>query len=454
MKGPRLRLVRPLLGLVLAPPLLWAAILWVIPTGWAKALLVERLRQATGQAVRLEGLRFRALGGVRLRNLEIGAAAQDPDPWLRVEDLRVDLNLAQLLTGRLRPREAEAAGLFLRVRRHRDGSLEFGDLLGGAPDPSAVVARRTTAPVPSAVATCRTADAAPVAAREAPGATPDRRRDVLEFRVRDARVLVLDEPSATRLEFDGVEGGGTWEPGRAAIRELHGRLNGGRFDLVAQLDRGPDAPAFEGELRAEGVVLGVGMNALGYLVPILSGARASLDGRLDLDLYVRSRGSSAREIRETLTGQGTIALDPIRLDDSRIVAELATLVPLPAAGRVGSVRSDFAIGGQRVASKNLTLTVAQMPIVLSGCTDFQGRLDYRVKAEDLSGHLSAEARGLLADLPIDLDSLMALRVQGTVTAPELTLDGVSLAGRDPARRADDRARIREFTRRLRDRLLR
>jgi hypothetical protein len=438
MKGPRLRLVRLLLGLLLVPPLLWAAILWVIPTGWAKALVVEHLRQATGQAVLLEDLRFRALGGVRLKDLRIGASAQDPDPWLRVETLRVDLNLAQLLTGRLRPREVEAAGLSLRVRRLRDGSLEIGDLLGGAPAPSAVAARQTPAVAP------------------APG--PDQRRDAVEFRVRDARVLVLDEPSATRLEFDGVEGRGTWEPSRAAIRELHGRLNGGTFDLVAQLDRGPDAPTLEGELRAEGVDLGVGMNALGYLVPILSGTRASLDGRLDLDLYLRGRGGSAREIRESLTGQGTIALDPVRLDDSRIVAELATLVPLPPAGRIGSVKSDFAIGGQRVSSKNLTLTVAHLPIVLSGSTDFGGRLDYRVKAEDLSGHLSAEARGILSDLPIDLDDLMALRVQGTVTAPELTLDGVSLAGGpsggDPARRAGDRARIREFTRRLRDRLLR
>ncbi|HEX8201060.1 MAG TPA: hypothetical protein VF590_11270, partial [Isosphaeraceae bacterium] len=259
MRGPRLRLVRWLLGLVLVPPLLWAALLWVIPTGWAKALLVERLGRATGQAVALDDLRFRALGGVRLTGLRLGASAQDPDPWLRVESLRVDLNLAQLLMGRLRPREVEAAGLSLRIKRLRDGSLEFGDLLGGgagaapAAAPRDVAAARSPAPVAAAPAP------APVAADAAPGPG----RDVLEFRLRDARVLVLDEPSATRLEFDGVEGRGTWEPGRAAIRELRGGLNGGAFELVARLDQGPDAPAFEGELRAEGVVLGVGMNALG-----------------------------------------------------------------------------------------------------------------------------------------------------------------------------------------------
>jgi hypothetical protein len=437
MKAPRLRLGRRLLGLVLLPPLLWAALLWVVPTGWARSLVVDRLRQATGRSVRLEALRFRALGGVRLEGLQIGEADPGPDPWLRVADLRVDLNLAQLLTGRIQPREVEATGLFLRVHRRRDGSLEFGDLLESAP-----------APTP--------------AARAAPGAVPaagapEPVPGAVEVRLRDARILVLDEPSATRLEFDGVEGRGIWESRRAQVQELHGRLNGGRFDLVAQLERGVAAPAFEGELRAEGVGLGVGMSVLGYLVPVLSGTSGSLDGRLDLDLYLRGRGATTREIQETLSGQGTISLDPIRLDGSQILAELATLVPLPPEGRVGSVRSDFAIGGQRVASKNLSLTVARVPIVLSGMTDFQGRLDYRVKAEGLSSRLAAETKGILAELPIDLDDLMALRLQGTVASPQLTLDGVSLAGgpgRDPAHRADDRARLRELTRRLRDRILR
>lgn len=432
MKRPRLRLVRWLLILVLLPPLLWAAILWVVPTGWARTLLVDRLRQETGQPVLLEAVRFRALGGVRLEDLQIGEATAGSEPWLRVADLRVDLNLAQLLTGHVRPREIEAAGLSLRVHRRRDGTLEFGDLLGGT----------SGAPV--------------VAAPAAKG--PQMGTDVLAFRVRDAHILVQDEPSATRLEFDGVEGRGTWEPSRTAIQELHGGLNGGRFDLVAQLDRRAAAPAFEGQLRAEGVVLGVGMGVLGYLVPILSGTPAALDGRLDLDLYVRGQGASTREIQETLTGQGTIALDPIRLDGSQILAELATLVPLSSEGRIGSVRSAFAIAGRRVTTKDLTLTVAQMPIVLSGWTDFGGRLDYRVQSEGLSSRLSAEARGVLAELPIDLDDLMAVRVQGTVTAPELTLDGVSLTakgpGRDPSHRADDGARLRGFTRRLRDRILR
>ena len=104
MNGPRFRLARRFLGLVLVPPLLWAAILWVVPTGWARDLLVDQLRQATGRPVRLDALRFRALGGVRLENLQIGETAEDPDPWLRVAALRVDLNLAQLLSGRLRPR--------------------------------------------------------------------------------------------------------------------------------------------------------------------------------------------------------------------------------------------------------------------------------------------------------------------------------------------------------------
>src|SRR5689334_5136508 len=99
-----------LIGLVVAPPAFWALLLALVPTDWARSKVVAALARSTGQPVRLGAVRLGALGGVRLEQLEIGQAGPDPGPWLTVTDLNVDLNLAQLLAGRLEPGEVEACG--------------------------------------------------------------------------------------------------------------------------------------------------------------------------------------------------------------------------------------------------------------------------------------------------------------------------------------------------------
>ncbi|MBX6311328.1 MAG: AsmA-like C-terminal region-containing protein [Isosphaeraceae bacterium] len=422
-----------LLALVLGPPLLWALVLALVPTAWARDRIVARLQQATGQPVRLVGLRLGALGGVRLQGLEIGppVAEKGDGPWLRVSALRIDLNLAQLALGHLEPGLIEADGVALRIYRRADGSFEFGDLLRAGPEKTSP--EKTTA------------------------AAEDPERSITAFRLHDAKISLIDEPTATRLDFSEVEGHGTWQRQRVEIAEVKGALNGGRFAMAGALERGGPAPAFDGQVRAERVALGVGMKALGYLVPLLAGMPASVEGRLDLNLYLKGRGASSGEILRSLSGQGTVALDPIALDGSQVLAELSQLIALPDRERVGSIRSSLAIGQGRIISKDLTLTVAQVPIRLAGWTDFQGRLDYQVRAEGLMDRLSSEAKGLLGDLPIDLKELVALRIEGTLDHLVVSADGVpvtDLLSRDPARRAEERAKLREFGRRLRDRILR
>ena len=428
-----------LLGLLLLPPALWGLVLILVPTEWARTRLVHELAAATGQPVRLERVRLGLLGGVRLRGLEVGEAAVHGGAWLQVSDLAVDLNLAQLLSGHLEPRDVEAAGVYLRIHRRADGRFEFGDLLATRHSPAAAA--------PPAEAP------APAPARPGPAA--------LAFRLRDARVVVQDEPTATKLDFNAVEAQGTWERDTVRLGKLSGVLNGGDFELAAAYELG--SGHFEGQARARKVALEVGMSALAYLVPVLAGMPAEADGHLDLEVALRGQ---ATDLLRTLAGRGTIALDPVKLDDSPLVAKLAGVVQLPADERVGSVRSDFTIGDGRVASDDLTLKVGDLPIVLAGWTDFGGRLDYRIrtegltdrlaqKARGLAGRLSPEARALLNDVQADLKGVIALRVAGTLDHLVVTTDGLPL-GRadDPARRADDRARLRALGRRLRDRILR
>src|SRR4051794_19064926 len=94
---PRRRFRRRLLVLCLAAlPALWALILVLIPTDWARARLVERLRAATGQPVRLGALRLGFFGGLKLRDLEIGESAARSSPWLHATELRLNLSLLQV----------------------------------------------------------------------------------------------------------------------------------------------------------------------------------------------------------------------------------------------------------------------------------------------------------------------------------------------------------------------
>jgi AsmA protein len=113
----------------------------------------------------------------------------------------------------------------------------------------------------------------------------------------------------------------------------------------------------------------------------------------------------------------------------------------------------------RIGTDNLSLAVTKVPIVLSGWTDFDGRVNYRIRTDGLIERLPSRARDLLADLSIDPKALATLKVEGAIEAPKVTFDGIpvnNVTGRgDPAPvRGDDRQRLRELGRRLRDRILR
>ncbi len=439
MKRPRLsrRWLVPL-GILLLPPLSWSMMRALVPMEWARARIVARLGEATGRSVRLEGVRIGLLGGVQLTNLQIGAPGSPESPWLRIHSASMDVSLLQLFLKRVDPTRVDVEGVVLRVERKLDGRLELADLLQTVPP-----RKETDGPATSA----RGGDS---------GAIDPTGLDVY---VRGGRVTIIDHPSGSRLDFRGIEGSGTWAGDLVKLHELRGMLNGGSFRMAAQLDRTLPGPRFEGQLKTRRAALGEGMKALGYLVPVLSEAPTALGGKLDLDIHLEGQGSSRDAILGSLIGHGAIRLDPIALDRSKLLAELSTLLEVAPGGRLGSVESDFAIRDRRVRTDNLTVSVGKTPVVMTGWTDFDRRLDYRIQIDRLAQRLPSQARELLADLEIDLRNLSILNVRGTLDALEVTVDKRPMAQRrgvapNPNRRLDDRHRLRELSRRIRDRILR
>jgi AsmA protein len=133
MKRPRIRLrwLVPL-AILLLPPLLWALLLSVVPTDWARQRIVARMSQASGRTVRIATLRVGVLGGIYLTGLEIGAPGTAGDPLLKVAEAHINVSPLQLFCGQVEPTETDVRGIKLRVLRREDGSLELDDLSRGA----------------------------------------------------------------------------------------------------------------------------------------------------------------------------------------------------------------------------------------------------------------------------------------------------------------------------------
>jgi AsmA protein len=238
---------------------------------------------------------------------------------------------------------------------------------------------------------------------------------------------------------------------------MHGSLNGGAFRLAGRLERTAAGPIVKAHLRAEEVVIDDGMGLLRYAVPVLAGAPLNLKGHLDADLYVQCQGKTWETVSRSLAGHGVIALDPVDLDGAPLVAELSKIAELSRQGGGASIRSDFEIKDRRVTTDHFALKIGRVPMTLSGWTDFDGRIDYRINLTGLNARLPDRARRILGELNVDLQALRVLTLQGTVNQMAVRLNGIAL-DRDMLRevklKRDDREKLRVLGRKLLDDLVR
>jgi AsmA protein len=268
-----------------------------------------------------------------------------------------------------------------------------------------------------------------------------------------ARVQIIDDPSGTRLDFSNIEAKGTWGHRLVSIDELRGGLNGGKIVMAAKLDRDPVTPRFQAEVKTRAVEIDGGMPVLGCFVPVVAGATEDVGGKFDLLLVLKGQGTTRAEIRRTLTGHGSVVLDPIDLEGSKFLAQLDVLGDWPKETRIGSVATDFQVGEGRIATEDLTIRVSRFPFVLGGWTDFDGHFDYSARTDRITDKLPREAKGLISDLKVNFEQLAGLRMRGSIDQFEVTVHGHPLTG-DPDRPDDERARFRDTARRIRDRFFR
>lgn len=395
---------RAALILLIGPFAFGLGLLRWIPTGWARARVAAALSTATQQPVALGGVRIGLLGGVTLSDLHLGDPAAQGGAWLQARAVDLDLNLWNLLRGRIEPGRCRASGVALRVRHQGNGQFEWSGLL----------ARPRSQPRPDSL--------------------PDGDDDpepTVALELADATVTVLDAPTGLRLDLTGVQGRGGWSDAGLEIERLSAGFNGGRVELAGRLDRGGPERGFEGQLRIQDAGLTGAVGLLSLLAPALAGAPEELGGTLDLDLKLCGRCDSLAALRASVLGQGGIQLSELGPEDSRILAAITQALHLPARDVQGSLQGNFLVADQKIATRDLTLRVGPVPVRLEGWTGFDGQLDYTLHTEavrqrlgSLGERLPAEARRLLDDLPPAVDQLATLRLQGDLSRPQLTADGV------------------------------
>jgi AsmA protein len=315
------------------------------------------------------------------------------------------------------------------VLRRQDGSLELADLV--RPDP------RTAATQPSEPHQCGLSK--------------------LRARLHHARVQLIDVPTRTSIELKDVEGEGIWEGEGAFIVTLTGQIDDGPFQFTGHFYRSGLQPIFEGQFRATDAVLGGDTNALRYLVPVLAGTPGQVQGKLDVDLYLSGQGNTREALCKTLRGRGTVAIDPIEFAGVPVLTELADLTHVPAQERTGSIQSSFTIENSRITTDRLTLHAGRVPIVVSGWTDFDGRMSYQMKLDGLVEKVPEKARQFLSDLDVDLSTLTSVCLRGNVDHVDLSFQRSGVR-RGPAAESlftrEERERIKVLGRRLRDKVLR
>ncbi|MDX2037412.1 MAG: AsmA-like C-terminal region-containing protein [Isosphaeraceae bacterium] len=402
---------RILLSTIATPFLLWLALVTLMPTDWARNRLIAELRESTGHHVEIGRLALNILGRVEARDIRVATSGNPSDPWVTVESAVLDLRFWEMIGGCSQPANIEINGMRGRIRRNADGRLEFSELLGREETRSGI---------------------------------QDGSADEIECRgvrltIHDGLLSLEDETAGSRIEVGNVNGIVTWSSASCIVDDLSGRLNGGTIEFAARCDRTAPQPLFESETRLRGVSLSNGLRGLSYLLPMLTTAEDLVDGRIHMKLALQGRGFQGRSLEESIQGHGAITIDPIDLSTSTFLREVEALCRLPGVDRLGSVHSNFRIGEGRITSDDITIKLAGVPFVLSGWTDFQGRLEYVAHTDLTHEHLSKLPAGIVGELESKLDELAGLRIEGDRNEVRVSIDRGRIATKPSG--SDERKRL-------------
>jgi len=237
-----MRWVFRLIGAVVAIAAIAVGALFFLPGERIARIAADRLSEATGRAVTLEGetsISLYPVLGIATGAVEIANADwSEAGPMLRAESLRVGVTPGALLGGEIRITDLEVVGPVVRLERAADGRVNW-DLAGG--------------------------DAQAAGSGDAP-ATQRAALSLDRARLRGGRLVHTDHGTGAVTEFDDLDIRLRW-PGYD-----------GPADFEAAAKRGGAPISVTGTLDAAGRFLDGEVTALALTLET-EGGRATLDGR-------------------------------------------------------------------------------------------------------------------------------------------------------------------------------
>ena len=212
------------------------------------------------------------------------------------------------------------------------------------------------------------------------------------------------------------------------------RLYGGSYQGVAQVDLTPSEPSYSLDARVAGLNLGP---ALDDLTP----AKSALLGVIDTDMRLSGRGVTWEVVKNTLGGDGHVKITEAQLTHFDLLSKLVPLLhnigglvgfTLPSGWEQGSWRTiegDWRLQQGKFLTDRLRLRREGVEALLSGYVGLDQALEY-------TGTLFLPAkvtgrRGVPLVLRQDDAGRLMLpfTVQGTVSAPRISVDEKALRGR-------------------------
>jgi uncharacterized protein involved in outer membrane biogenesis len=288
-------------------------------------------------------------------------------------------------------------------------------LAGDRPKVSATLASSLLNAKDFGIKSAPPADAAPAASSSSDGRVfPD---DPLPFdalKAVDAKVTftgqkVVREPAT----LDGVVVDLDLAGGKLTIGKIDAGIAGGKFGMSGVIDGSTAQPAVGIKASSRGVEAGMLMQTLGQSA-VLTG------GKVDMDVDVKGKGKSVRQIMAGLGGSTALQMGPGQINNRFAKIVLSDLFQLIASGgnadgsNLNCVVSKFDIVKGVATSKALAVDTGGATIVGSG--------KIMLDSEKLDMYLDPTAKQAnLANLAIPM------MVGGTLASPSVVPDPVALA---------------------------
>ena len=277
----------------------------------------------------------------------------------------------------------------------------------GQAAPEAIAEAGQSASPPEAAETAAPQQAAPVAPPEAPVAPPAAFDADVNLNIRQTRVAHLElGPSSLGLSFrDGVL---TATLGGMELYDGHAT---GKFVL----DAAKPVPTFTGDFRLEGV----------EAKSLLSDAAqfSMLSGKTKLALQLNGTGSSADEIKSSLTGQGSLAVSDGAIEGINLTEMISSI----GEGQVPDMRQgpgaktafsdlggSFTIANGIMETNNLQMTSPLLKVAAAGKVDIaQSTIDILANPEIVAGPEGKSGANDLAGLSVPV------RIEGPLDSPKI-----------------------------------